>query len=106
MKKVLFSAALLMAAATVSFAGNPKGETKAEAKTEVKAEAKTTHTYYVQSYNPVTDQYTLGPSPVGSCNGSISPCNIESEEELSSPIDADKVDNEQGLTIITRQAQL
>ncbi len=39
MKKLLFSAALIMGAAAVSFAGNPKGETKDAntAKTEAKA---------------------------------------------------------------------
>lgn len=43
MKKVLFSAALLMAAATVSFAGTPKGETKdAKAETATKTESTST----------------------------------------------------------------
>lgn len=64
MKKVLFSAVLLMAAATVSFAGNPNGENKSEAKTEVPAENATQSTQYavlnVTSSGSV-NYYIVGP---------------------------------------------
>jgi hypothetical protein len=54
MKKIILSAALLMAAATLSFAGTPKGETKeakTETPTEAKTEAGTSRLWYVVTYN-------------------------------------------------------
>lgn len=50
MKKLLFSAALLMGFAVVSFAGNPKGESKNSSESAAKSQTQVLHWYQV-TYN-------------------------------------------------------
>ncbi|WP_448635383.1 hypothetical protein [Pedobacter panaciterrae] len=109
MKKVIFSAALLMAAATFSFAGNPKEtkEAKAETPTEVKSEV-TLSTYYVVGISG--SNYLLDSSPSPDCNTAPfeSPCKITSTTAITSGLaPKTQVDNEtNGFDVIDRQPQL
>jgi|GEM_PF-5716358 hypothetical protein len=103
MKKVIFSAALLMAAATFSFAGNPKEtkEAKAETPTEAKTEASLI-TYYVLSQTGSNYNITTtAPSPT-QCNGGSKPCQFTSAESLGASVPKDDVDNEEGDIQITQ----
>ncbi len=103
MKKVIFSAALLMAAATFSFADTPKRETKAEAKSEVKTQ--TTFVYYV--IGQTATNYTLSTSPAPQCgSGTTYPCKIESDEELDLSVPKADVDSNPDVSIITRRQSL
>ncbi|MBT2561314.1 hypothetical protein J7E50_10770 [Pedobacter sp. ISL-68] len=51
MKRLLLTGSLIMAAATLSFAGNPKGESKTETPTEAKSTAGQTLQWYIVSYD-------------------------------------------------------
>ena len=105
MKKVIFSAALLMAAATFSFAGNPKEtkEAKAETPTEAKSEA-TLNTYYVTGESG--SNYTLSTSPNPDCNqGTDKPCQISTNQTLGATVSKTSVDNQVNITIQTRQPE-
>lgn len=101
MKKVIFSAALLMAAATVSFAGNPKGEAKAETPTEAKSEA-TLNTYYITGESG--SNYTLSTSPNPDCGtAQDEPCKITTNLTLGATVSQSAVDNQVNITIVDRQ---
>ena len=63
MKKIIFSAALLMGFAVVSFAGNPKGSaTSTESPTEAKTTAQTSYYWYDVQYDAFGQPYV----PAGS----------------------------------------
>lgn len=79
MKKVIFSAALLMAAATVSFAGNPKGETKSETKTEMETQAYT-NVYWVTGLDANGNYILTTSQPPFDCDGSTDPCKITTKD--------------------------
>jgi len=105
MKKYIFSAALLMAAATFSFAGNPK-ETKeatTETPTEVKSEV-TLNTYYVTGQSG--SNYTLSTAPNPDCDeGQVRPCEITTSLTLGATVSKTAVDNQVNITIQSRQPE-
>jgi hypothetical protein len=91
MKKILFSAALLMGAATISFAGNPKGETK-DAKTPIENGQETTTKQKAQAlywYDGSTG-VLLDPNPseepLSDCNAPSGNCARGFEQPVSDPI--------------------
>ncbi|WP_214226638.1 DUF6520 family protein [Pedobacter sp. B4-66] len=103
MKKVIFSAALLMAAATFSFAGNPKEtkEAKAETPTETKSEV-TLNTYYITG--ETGSNYDLSTAPNPDCGtAQDEPCKITTNLTLGASVSKSAVDNQVNITIVDRQ---
>ena len=97
MKKVLFSAAILMAFATVSFAGTPETKTtKSDSPTEAKAQQDET-TYYVVGQSGSNYLLSTSPSNEGNCTGSpIHPCKFTSPEpDLGTSIPKSTVINQE-----------
>lgn len=101
MKKIILSAAMLMAFASVSFAGTP--ETKSPSETK----SKDATTYYVVGQTTDQTKYLLSTSPAPGClpTGSF-PCEILSDVPLSSPIDKAEVDSSPDVEIITHRNSL
>lgn len=107
MKKVLFSAAILMAFASVSFAGTPETKNaKSDSPTEVKAQQDET-TYYVTGQNG--NSYSISTTSPGGCTGSpVFPCKFTSPDpDLGTSILKTVVDNEQeDIQILERRQSL
>jgi hypothetical protein len=91
MKRIILSAAVLLAANALTFASNPKGntsETKSNTKTQL-------NVYYVTGESG--SNYTLSTSPNPSCgDGDDRPCEITSENPLGSSVSKTQVDTQSG----------
>jgi hypothetical protein len=101
MKRVVLTGSLIMAAATFSFAGTPKGEAK-DAKTETTTTTTTTEvkaqqesiTYYVTGQTTIsgTVYYTVQTTQPAGCGSGSLPCRVLSSEEKDGnnriPVDA------------------
>ncbi|WP_214226639.1 hypothetical protein [Pedobacter sp. B4-66] len=103
MKKVIFSAALLMVTTALSFAGNPKEtkEAKAETPTEAKSES-TLNTYYVVGESG--SNYDLSTTPNPDCGTAVDmPCTIVTTLTLGATVSQYAVDNQISILILERQ---